>query len=87
VLAVFFGAEGFSVGVLYGGLGISKLKFLIKKYKFFLSCKIFLLFFVIKTLDPELDPDSQLEKMLDPHPHSIDVDLVTTMDAPVRPSL
>jgi hypothetical protein len=22
---------------------------------------------VIKTLDPELDPDPQLEKMLDPH--------------------
>jgi hypothetical protein len=50
-------AEGFScsLGVLYGGLGISKLQFLIKNNQFF----------VIKTLDPDpeslqmLDPDAQ----------------------------
>jgi hypothetical protein len=50
-------AEGFSssLDVLYGGLGISKLKFLI-------NCIIL----VIKTLDPESD---SLE-MLDPDPDS-----------------
>jgi hypothetical protein len=53
-------AEGFpcSVDVLYGGLGISKLQFLIKKEllkKFQLQC------LVMKTPDPDslemLDPD------------------------------
>jgi hypothetical protein len=46
-------AEGFScsLGVLYGGPGISELYFLIKK------------------IDQTLDPDPQLEKMLDPDPH------------------
>ena len=29
---------------------------------------------VIKTLDSELDPDPQLEKMLDPDPHYINAD-------------
>jgi hypothetical protein len=38
------------LNVHYGGLEISKLQLLIKKRK-----KI--LFFVIKTLDPDLDPD------------------------------
>jgi hypothetical protein len=49
------GAEGFSCNVdaLYGDLGISKLQFLIKKYYFF-CCKFYQ--FVIKSLDPELDP-------------------------------
>jgi hypothetical protein len=63
-------AEGFScsLGVLYRGLGISKLQFLFKKYNFF-SFKYFQ-FFVNKTLDPELGPDLQLEKMLDPDPQS-----------------
>ncbi len=44
--------EGFScsLDVLYRGLGISKLQFLIKKYHFFQ-------FLVIKTLDPNLNPD------------------------------
>ncbi len=53
-------AEDFScsLGVLYGGLGMSKLQFLIRK------CKQN---FVIETLDP--DPDPQLEKMLDPDLH------------------
>ncbi len=56
-------AEGFScsLDVLYGGLGISKLPFLIKEELF---KKIQLLCLVIKTLDP--DPDS-LER-LDPDP-------------------
>jgi hypothetical protein len=43
------------LNILYGGLGISKLQFLIKKIKTFL---------VIKTLDP--DPDSL--EMPDPYP-------------------
>ncbi len=51
----FFRAEGFScnLGVLYGGLGIRKLQFLIPKI---FSCKIFYRFLVLKTLDPEVDP-------------------------------
>jgi hypothetical protein len=58
-----------SLGILYWGLGISKLKFLIKKiFKKFPAVN-FLNFLVIKILDLELDPDPQLEKMLDPDPH------------------
>ncbi len=55
-------AEGFScsLDVVYGGLGISKLPFLIKKEKK-ISDVFFLQFLVIKTLDPDslemLDPD------------------------------
>ncbi len=44
----------FSLDVLYGGLGITKLQFLIKNISIFFSCKFFLIF-VIKTLDPDLD--------------------------------
>jgi hypothetical protein len=42
------GAEGFfcSLLVLYGGLGIGQLQFLIKKYEFFQ-------FLAIKSLDPD----------------------------------
>ncbi len=63
-------AEGFSCSlcVLYGGLGITKLEFFIKKnIQFFSAVNVFQ-FLVIKTLDSELDPDpnSQLGKMLDP---------------------
>jgi hypothetical protein len=52
-------AESFScsLGVLYRGLGISKLEFLIKKITYNFSALNFFLFLVIKTLDPELDPD------------------------------
>ncbi len=62
--------EGFScsLGVLYRGLVIGKLQFLIKKIEFLFSFK-FSQFLVIKTLDPELDPDPQLETMLDPDPY------------------
>ncbi len=48
-------AEGFfcKVNVLYGGLGIGKLYFLIqKKFNFFFSCNFFLKFLVFKALDP-----------------------------------
>jgi hypothetical protein len=69
-------SEGFScsLGILYGGLGISKLQFLIKKissYKFFSILGH-------QTLDPDPEsgsgirirnPDPQLEKMLDPDPY------------------
>jgi hypothetical protein len=44
------------------------MQFLNKKIKKSFSCKICkdFQFFVIKTLDPDLDPDPQLEKKLDP---------------------
>ncbi len=66
-------AEGFSctcsLCVLYGGLKKSKLQFSIQKIlKGFTAVSLFQ-FLVIKTLDSELDPDPQLEKMLDPDPH------------------
>jgi hypothetical protein len=57
-------------GPMHGGLGISKLRVLIKKD----MKKIFLQFFVIKTLDPYPYPDSL--EMLDPYldPESINSD-------------
>ncbi len=73
-------AEGFfcNLYILYGGLGIGKLQFLIKKDLIFFSAVIFFQFLgVIKALDPDwiriririglqpqpLDPDLDLEKM------------------------
>ncbi len=49
-------AEGFfcNLEILYGGLEIGKLQFLIK---FFFSGVIFFKFLVIKALDPDPDPD------------------------------
>ncbi len=41
-----------SLDVLYGGLGISELKFLIKNFNFFSPVKVFQ-FFVIKPLNPD----------------------------------
>jgi hypothetical protein len=60
-------AEGFScsLGVLYGGLGISKLQFLIKK----IEIKFPAINFFIKPWIWIRNPDLQLEKMLDPDPH------------------
>ena len=58
-------AEGFScsLGVLYGRLGIHQLQFLNKKYNFLPALSFFFqIILVIKTLDPELNPDLQLEK-------------------------
>jgi hypothetical protein len=51
-------AEGFScsLGVLYGGLGISKLQFLIKKIEIKFPTKIFFPILGHQTLDP--DPGS-----------------------------
>jgi hypothetical protein len=66
-------AQGFSCSlcVLFGGLGKSKLQFLIRKTFKIFPPEIFSNFWSLKTLDPELalDPDMQLVKMLDPHPH------------------
>jgi hypothetical protein len=47
-------AEGFSgsLDVFHGGLGIKKLKILIRKNRIFFSCKI-LPFLLIKTLAPD----------------------------------
>jgi hypothetical protein len=60
------GAEGFSCSlvVLYGGLGISKLQFLINKIEIKFPDINFFLILGHQTLD--LDP--QLEKLLDPYP-------------------
>jgi hypothetical protein len=62
-------AEGFSfsLDVLYGGLGISRLQFLKNLNKISGRC-----FFFIKTLDPDPYPDS-LER-LDPDPDSMHPD-------------
>jgi hypothetical protein len=71
-------AEAFScsLGVLYGGLGISKLEFLIKKTKIKFPAVFFSSILGHQTLDPDpgsgsgsRNPDPQLEKMLDPDPH------------------
>jgi hypothetical protein len=67
-------AEGFScsLGVLYGGLGISKLQFFIKKIEIKFPVLNFLNF---RSSNPGYgsgirirNPDPQLEKMLDPDP-------------------
>jgi hypothetical protein len=60
-------AEGFScsLGVLYGGLGISKLQLLIKK----IEIKFQAINFFPILGHQSLDPDPQLVKMLDPDPH------------------
>ena len=43
----------YNLDILYGGLGIGKLQFLIKKkFNFFFSC-FFFQFLVIKALDPD----------------------------------
>ncbi len=57
----FLRAEGFScsLGVLYGDLGISKLQFLIKKWKLISSCKFFK---ILKTLDPDPESGSAIRK-------------------------
>jgi hypothetical protein len=58
-------AEGFScsLNVLYGGLGLKKLHFLIcKSFKKFSPVNSFLEFVVIKTPDPDRDS----REMLDP---------------------
>jgi hypothetical protein len=66
-------AEGFScsLGVLYGGLGKGKLQFLIKKIEIKFPAIIFFPILGHQTLDlaPDPDPESQLEKMLDPDPY------------------
>jgi hypothetical protein len=63
-------AGGFScsLDVLYGGLGISKLQFLIKKEEKKFQLYFFLQILVIKTLDPYPDPDSNSLEILDPDP-------------------
>ncbi len=78
-------AAGFfcNLDILYGGLGIGKLQFLIKKNLIFFSAVIFFQFLVIKALEPDwtriririglqpqpLDPDPDPEKLnTDPKP-------------------
>ncbi len=52
------------MGVLYGGLGISKLQFLIKTIEIKFPAINFFSILGRQTLDP----DPQFEKMLDPDP-------------------
>ncbi len=71
-------AEGFfcNLDILYGGLGIGKLQFLIKKKFNFFSAVIYFQFLVIKALDPDsiririgLQPQT-----LDPDPDQMNAD-------------
>ena len=61
-------AEGFScsLGILYGGLGISKLQFLNMKIEIKFPAINFFQFQVIKPWIRIRNPDPQLENMLDP---------------------
>ncbi len=63
-------AEGFScsLGVLYGGLGIGKLLFLIKKIEIKFPAINFFQFYPGSGSGIR-NPDPQLEKMLDPDPY------------------
>ncbi len=70
-------AEGFfcNLDVLYGGLGIGKLQFLIqKKNLIFFSAVIFFQFLVIKALDPDWIRIGIQPKMLDPDPDEMNAD-------------
>ncbi len=60
-----------SLGVLYGGLGISKWQFFIKKIKIKFPAVNFFQFYVIKPWIRIRDPESGsvIRKMLDPDPH------------------
>ncbi len=79
-------AEGFfcNLDILYRGLGIAKLQFLIKKkFTFFSAVIFFLQFLVIKALDPDwiririgIQP-----KMLDQDPDEINADPQPWMEA------
>ncbi len=64
-------AEGFScsLGVLYGGLGISKWQLLKKKIKIKFSAVIFFSVLGHQTLDPDPGSGSAIRKMLDPDPY------------------
>ncbi len=52
----------FSSGVLYGGVGISKLHIFYRKMLSFFAAVKFVQFLVIKTLDSELDPNPDLDQ-------------------------
>jgi hypothetical protein len=60
--------------ILYGGLGIGKLQFLIKKKLNFFSAVIFSQFLVIKALDPDWIRIGVHPKMLDPDPDEMNAD-------------
>jgi hypothetical protein len=57
-------AEGVScsLGILYGGLGISKLQFLIKKIEIKFPAIIFFSILGHQTLDPDLESGSAIRK-------------------------
>jgi hypothetical protein len=66
-------AEGFfcNLDILYRGLGIGKLQFLIIKK---ISAVIFFQFLVIKALDPDWIRIGVHPKMLDPDPDEMNAD-------------
>jgi hypothetical protein len=65
-----------NLDILYGGLGIGKLQFLIKKKLNFFSAVIFFQFLVIKALDPDwiLIRISLQPQTLDPDPEKMNTD-------------
>jgi hypothetical protein len=72
-------AEGFfcNLYVLYGGLGIGKLYFLIKKLNLF-SAVNFFQFLFIKTLNPDWIRIGNQSKMPDPNPYQMHFSLKET---------
>ncbi len=68
-------AEGFfcNLDILYEGLGIGKLQFLIKKIFFFFRCNFFSIF-GYKALDPDWIRIGVHPKMLDPDPDEMNAD-------------
>ncbi len=60
-----------NLDVLYGGLGIGKLQFLIKKKLNFFSAVIFFQFMVIKALDPDW---IRIQIRIGTHPKMLDLD-------------
>jgi hypothetical protein len=70
-------AEGFfcNLDILYGGLGIGKLQFLIQNFFYFFLAVIFFLFLVIKALDPIRIRIGVHPKMLDPDPDEMNADV------------
>ncbi len=66
-------AEGFfyNLDILYGGCGIGKLQFLIKKNKKNFPAVIFFQFLVIKPLDPDWIRIGLQPQTLDPDPEKL----------------
>jgi hypothetical protein len=81
-------SEGFfsNLNVLYGGLGIGKLWFLIPNFFFFSSCNFFQ-FLVIKALVPDWIRIGIQPKMLDPDPDEMNADPQPYLEDHLLPGL